>query len=217
MNISLEQVKEVRNRSSVGMAECKSALEEAAGDVDKALEVLQKRGLLRAASRAGRIAAQGKIGTYVHGDGSKVCMVEVNCETDFAAKSPTFKEFCENVAMQIVGMSPVYVQRTDVPEAQIAKQREIFEAQLRKEGKPEQAVAKIVEGKLNKWLTEVCLLEQESVTSPKKTVDQVRAELVAQLGENVTIRRFTRWEVGEGIEKPVKEDYASEVAKLAGS
>lgn len=191
MNVA--SVQEVRNRSFAPLNECRSALQEAGGDVEKALVVLQKRGVLRAQASAVREAREGIIHSYVHG-GKIAVLVEVNCETDFAARNPLFRKFVDDVAMHIAAASPSLVSRENDPDPQ--KMRTIFEHQVKESGKPEAAWAKIVDGKMNKHYSEICLLEQESVVVPKRTVEQLRAELSSQLGENVVIRRFTRWELG---------------------
>jgi elongation factor Ts len=212
--ISSSMVKEVRERSGAGMMDCKNALVEAAGDVEKALEIIQKKGLAKAVKKAGRVASEGLIQSYIHAGGRIGVLLEVNCETDFVSRNEDFKKFCDDVAMQIAGMNAQYVRREEIPESAKAKQMEIFEAQLKEEGKPQQAWPKIIEGKLSKWMQEICLVDQESFTVPGKTIEQLRSELVAKIGENITVRRFVRWELGEGIEKK-KEDYAAEVAKMA--
>lgn len=212
--ISSGMVKEVRERSGAGMMDCKNALVEAGGDVEKALEIIQKKGLAKAVKKAGRVANEGMVHSYIHAGGRIGVLLEVNCETDFASRNSDFKAFVEDLAMQIAGMNAQYVRKEEIPESVIAKQKEIFEAQLKEEGKPQQAWPKIMEGKVNKWATEICLIDQESFTTPGKTIEQLRSDLVAKIGENITIRRFVRWELGEGIEKK-KEDYAAEVAKLA--
>lgn len=213
--ISSSMVKEVRERSGAGMMDCKNALVEASGDVEKALDIIQKKGLAKAVKKAGRVASEGMVHSYIHAGGRIGVLLEVNCETDFASRNEEFRRFVEDIGMQIAGMNAQYVRKEEIPAAVIAKQKEIFEAQLKEEGKPQQAWPKIMEGKVNKWSQEICLNDQESFTSPGKTIEQLRTDLVAKIGENITIRRFTRWELGEGIEK-VKEDYAAEVAKLAG-
>ena len=209
--MSAEKIREVRERSGAPLSEGKTALEEAQGDIDQALVVLQKRGTTRSVSES-RIAAEGLVRSYIHPGDRLAVLVEVNCETDFVARSPDFRAFCDDVAMQIAGMSPRYVARTEIPEEHRVSQREIFVAQLREQKKPEAAIAKIVEGKINKWYSEVCLLDQESITVPGKTVEQVRAEVSAKFREKVSVRRFTRWEVGSGMEKR-DSNLAHEVAK----
>jgi elongation factor Ts len=208
-------VKEVRERSGAGMSDCRSALVESSGDVEKALEIIQKKGLAKAVKKAGRVASEGLVHAYIHAGGRLGVLVEINSETDFVARSADFKQFCDETAMQIAAMSAQFVKREDIDAATKAKQTEIFEGQLKEEGKPQAAWPKILEGKLNKWMQEICLLEQNSIIHEGKTVEQVRAELVGKIGENITIRRFVRWELGEGIEKAKKEDYAAEVARLA--
>lgn len=212
--ISASTVKEVRERSGAGMMDCKNALVEAGGDVEKALEIIQKKGLAKAVKKAGRVASEGLVHAYIHAGGRLGVLVEINCETDFVSRNDDFKQFVEETAMQIAAMNAQYVKKDEIPASATAKQKEIFEAQLKEEGKPEQAWPKIVEGKLSKWMQEICLLDQESIIHQGKTIEQVRQELVAKIGENINIRRFTRWELGEGIEKK-KEDYAAEVAKMA--
>jgi elongation factor Ts len=213
--ITASLVKEVRERSGAGMSDCRSALVEANGDVEKALEIIQKKGLAKAVKKAGRVASEGLVHAYIHAGGRLGVLVEINCETDFVSRNGDFKQFCEETAMQIAAMNAQYVRREEIPESAIAKQKEIFEAQLKEEGKPEQAWPKIMEGKVTKWATEICLLDQESIIHAGKTIEQVRAELVAKIGENINVRRFVRWELGEGIEKK-KEDFSAEVAKMAG-
>jgi elongation factor Ts len=212
--ISASTVKEVRERSGAGMMDCKNALQEAGGDVEKALEIIQKKGLAKAVKKAGRVASEGLLQSYIHAGGRLGVLLEVNCETDFVARNDDFKKFCEETAMQIAAMNAQYVKKDEIPESAIAKQKEIFSAQLKEEGKPEAAWPKIMDGKVAKWAAEICLVDQESIITPGKTIEQLRAELVAKIGENITIRRFVRWELGEGIEKK-KEDYAAEVARMA--
>lgn len=212
--ISASTVKEVRERSGAGMMDCKNALVEANGDVEKALEIIQKKGLAKAVKKAGRVASEGLVHSYIHAGGRLGVLVEINCETDFVSRNPDFKQFCEEVAMQIAAMSAQYVKKEEIPDSVKAKQQEIFEAQLKEEGKPQQAWPKILEGKISKWASEICLNDQLSIIHEGKTVEQLRTDLVAKIGENINIRRFVRWELGEGIEKK-KEDYAAEVAKMA--
>ena len=209
-------VKQVRERSGAGMMDCKNSLVEAGGDVEKALEIIQKKGLAKAVKKAGRIAAEGLVHAYIHAGGRLGVLAEINCETDFVARNPDFKGFCEEVCMQIAAMSAQFVKKEEIPAATIAKQKEIFEAQMAEDPKPKpkEAWPKIIEGKVAKWSGEICLNDQESIVHQGKTIEQLRQELVAKIGENVSIRRFVRWELGEGIEKK-KEDYAAEVAKLA--
>ena len=208
-------VKQVRERSGAGMMDCKNALVEASGDVEKALEIIQKKGLAKAVKKAGRIAAEGLVHSYIHAGGRLGVLAEINCETDFVARNPDFKAFCEETCMQIAAMGAQFVKKDEIPAATVSKQKEIFEAQMAEDPKPKpkDAWPKIIEGKIAKWSGEICLSDQESIIHQGKTIEQLRQELVAKIGENISIRRFVRWELGEGIEKK-KEDYATEVAKL---
>jgi len=213
--ITPQLTKELRDRTGVGMMDCKKALEESDGNMDKAVELLQKRGLAKAAKKAGRIAAEGCVQAYIHGGGRIGVLIEVNCETDFAARSADFRTFVEDVAMHIAAMNPAYLCGKEIPEAEVEHQREIFKAQQAESGKKPEIVVKIVEGQVAKWKQEICLLDQLFVKDDKKTIEQVRTELVAKIGENVSVRRFVRWELGEGIEKR-KYDIAADVQAMLG-
>ena len=210
--ISAEQVRELREMTGAGMMECKKVLEEANGDKDKAAELLRERGVVKAAKKAGRIAAEGLVESYIHGDGRIGVLVEVNIETDFAAKNPEFREFVKDVAMQIAAAKPEYVRREEVPADVVEKEKEIMKAQAINEGKPEAVAEKIVAGKIDKYYSEVCLLEQDFIKDPEKTVQQVLTDKIASIGENITIRRFVRFERGEGLAKR-EENFAEEVMK----
>ena len=210
--ISAEQVRELREMTGAGMMECKKVLEEANGDKEKAAELLRERGVVKAAKKAGRIAAEGLVESYIHGDGRIGVLVEVNIETDFAAKNPEFREFVKDVAMQIAAARPEYVRREEVPADVIEKEKEIMKAQAIAEGKPEAVAEKIVTGRIDKYYGEICLLEQDFVKDPEKTVQQVLTEKISNIGENITIRRFVRFERGEGIAKK-EENFAEEVMK----
>jgi len=217
--VTARDVKTLRDRTGAGMMDCKNALVEADNDQEKAVEIIKKKGLAKAAKKAGAIAAEGVIHAYIH-SGSRIgVLVEVNCQTDFVSRNEEFQAFVEEVGLQIASSSPVYVRRSEVPEADLVKQQAIFVGQLEEDEKktgrkkPEQAVAKILEGKLNKWFTEVCLDSQELVTrDDKKTVGLASEELTARLGEKIVVRRFARYELGEGIEV-VKKDLAADVAE----
>ncbi len=215
MNYS-EEIKEVRNRSHASLGLCSKAVEEAGGDVERALKILQEKGVISGAGRA-RVAAEGRAQAYVHQDAQLTVLVEINCETDFAARSEHFKAFCDLVAMQIAAMSPTWIARADVPAKELEAQTAIYNTQFASEGKPEKIREKIVAGKIEKWFGEVCLSEQKAVASetPNDTIETLRALLSSKLGETITIRRFVRWQVGEGIEKVKKADYAAEIAVLA--
>ena len=210
--ITAEQVRELRELTGAGMMECKKVLEETNGDKEKATELLRERGVVKAAKKAGRIAAEGLVESYIHGDGRIGVLVEVNIETDFAAKNPEFREFVKDVAMQIAATKPEYVKREEVPAEVIEKEKEIIKAQALNEGKPEAAIEKIVTGRIDKFFAESCLLEQDFIKDPDKTVQQVLTEKIANIGENITIRRFVRFERGEGIAKK-EENFAEEVMK----
>ena len=210
--ITAEQVRELRELTGAGMMECKRVLEETNGDKEKATELLRERGVVKAAKKAGRIAAEGLVESYIHGDGRIGVLVEVNIETDFAAKNPEFREFVKDVAMQIAATKPEYVKREEVPAEVIEKEKEIIKAQALNEGKPEAAIEKIVTGRIDKFFAESCLLEQDFIKDPDKTVQQVLTEKIANIGENITIRRFVRFERGEGIAKK-EENFAEEVMK----
>ena len=219
MSVTAQMVKQLRDRTGAGMMDCKNALSESGGDEDKAIEIIQKKGLAKVAKKAGAIAAEGLVHSYIHHGGRIGVLVEVNCQTDFVARNEEFKAFAEEIGLQIASSAPLYVRREDVAPADIEKQRSIFVGQLEEEqaksGKkrPADAVSKIVDGKLNKWLSEVCLVDQEFVTrDDKKTIGQVADELSAKIGEKISVRRFVRYELGEGIEKK-KTDLAAEVAE----
>jgi elongation factor Ts len=200
-DISAALVKELREKTGAGMMDCKKALTEAGGDIERATEILREKGLASAAKKAGRVAAEGIVEAYIHGGGRIGVLVEVNCETDFVAKTDAFKAFVRDIAMHIAASNPHYVRREEVPAEVVEKEREILKAQTLNEGKPANIVDKIVDGRIDKFFKDVCLLEQPFVKEPDKTVEQLLKEKIAQIGENISIRRFTRFVVGEGIEK----------------
>lgn len=213
MVITASMVNELRGMTGAGMMDCKKALVETDGNMDKAIEVLRERGIAKAAKKQGRIAAEGLIECYIHMGGSMAALVEGNCETDFVAKNPEFKEFLHNVAMQVVANRPLCVNIEELPAEKVAEERAIYRAQLLNEGKPEAMVDRIVDGKINKYYEEVVLLEQVYIKDPdgKKKVKDVLADLTAKIGEKLTIRRFTLMVMGEGLEKR-NDDFAAEVA-----
>ncbi len=211
MAITASMVKEIRQRTGAGMLDCKKALQETAGDIEKAIEFLREKGLSKAAKKAGRIAAEGIVESYIHG-GRIGVLIEVNSETDFVSKNDEFKQFVKDMAMQVAAQNPKYVAREDVPQEEIEKEREILKHQAINEGKPEHIAEKMVTGRIEKYYKEVCLLEQEFVKNPDVTVNELLTEKIARIGENIKIRRFTRYEVGEGLEKR-QENFADEVAK----
>ena len=214
--ISAAVVKELRERTGAGIVDCKQALSECDGDMDKATEYLRKKGLASAAKRAGRIASEGLIESYVHLGGRIGVLLEVNCETDFVAKNPEFKTLCHDLTMQIAAANPQWVNKEDVPADAVAKEKEIAEAKARQEGKPDKVIPKIAEGAVTKWMKDVVLLEQPFVKDPSKNVDTLVKELSSKIGEKIAIRRFVRYEVGEGLEKRT-HDIAAEVAKEIAS
>jgi elongation factor Ts len=198
--ITADQVKQLRDKTGAGMMECKAALAEANGNLEEATTLLRKRGLAQAAKRAGRATAQGLIGSYIHMGGKIGVLVEVNCETDFVARTEAFQSLVKEVAMHIAAADPKWVRREDVPQQSIEKEKGIYRAQMEGSGKPAQVLDKIVDGKLNSFYSQFVLLEQPSIRDPNVTVGQLVAETTAKTGENITIGRFTRFRVGESIE-----------------
>jgi len=209
-------VKELRDRTLAGFSDCKKALVECEGNMEMAAEYLRKKGLVTAQKKTGRIAAAGLIHSYIHMGGKIGVLVEVNCETDFVAKTEQFVAFVHDIGLEIAAMNPRWLVAEGVPPEALDKEREIRSAQATETGKPENVIPKIVEGQLKKWYTEVCLMEQPFVKEPKKDIKTLLTELVAALGENCKIRRFVRWEVGEGIES-AKKDFAEEIKELTGA
>lgn len=210
MAITAASVKELRERTGAGMMDCKKALVETDGDLEKAIEYLREKGLAKAAKKAGRVAAEGLVESYIHLGGRIGVLVEVNCETDFVAKTDDFKALVKDIAMHIAAAKPEFVSREEVPQSAIEHEKTIYRQQMLNEGKPEKIVDKIVEGKIDKYFEEVCLLEQPFVKDTDKTISQLLTEKVAKIGENIVIRRFVRYERGEGIEKK-ETDFAEEV------
>ncbi len=208
-------IKDLRERTGAGMADCKKALTEVGGDMDKAIDYLRTKGLAKAAKKAGREATEGAVVSYIHGGGRIGVLVEVNCETDFVARNEDFQAFTRDVALQIAAMNPQFVRREEVAQDVIDREREVLVAKAKESGKPDPVVQKMVDGQITKWLKEICLLDQTWVKDPDKTIDQVQQELIAKIGENIKVRRFVRFELGEGLEKK-KDDFAAEVAKQAG-
>jgi elongation factor Ts len=214
--VSAAMVKELRERTQAGLLDCKNALNETDGDMDKAVEYLRKKGLSKAAKKAGRIATEGAVVSYIHG-GRVGVLLEVNCETDFVGKTEDFQTFCREVALQIAAMNPQAVAREDMDLAKVEAERKLLREKAILEGKPEKIVDKIVDGQINKYFSENVLLEQAYVKDDKKTIEDIQRELIAKIGENVKIRRFVRYELGEGLEKK-QENFAAEVAaQVAGS
>lgn len=195
--ITAAMVKELRDKTGSGMMDCKEALKECSGDINEALDYLRKKGLATAAKRAGRALSEGQVGAYIHTGGKIGVMIEVNCETDFVAKNEGFQEFVRNIAMHIAATNPVSVRQEDVPGDIVNKEKEIYRAQALEMGKPENIVDKIAEGKLGKFYKENCLLNQQYVRDPDLTVQDLLNEMIAKIGENITIKRFARFMVGE--------------------
>lgn len=195
--ISAAMVKQLRGKTGAGIMDCKEALSECNGDIDQAVDFLRKKGLATAQKRAGRAMREGIIQPYIHMGGKLGVLVEVNCETDFVAKTDDFQEFVKNIAMHIAATSPVGIVPEDVPEETINKEMEIYRAQAQEMGKPEKMLDKIAEGKLNKFFKDNCLMNQAYVRDPSKTVDDILKEVIARTGENITINRFVRFQIGE--------------------
>jgi elongation factor Ts len=197
MEISVEMIKSLREKTGCGMMDCKAALKEAKGDTEKANDILRKKGLAAVARRAGRIAAQGLIDSYIHIGGKIGVLVEINCESDFVARNIEFQAFIKDIAMQITASNPQYISRDDVPDGIIQHEADILETQAKQSGKPEKAIEKMVEGRLDKFYSEICLLDQPFIKDPKITIKDLLAGLVAKIGENIVIRRFVRYQLGE--------------------
>lgn len=214
MSISATAVRELREKTGAGMMDCKKALEENSGDFDKAVDWLRAKGLSKAAKKAGRVAAEGIVTAYIHAGGRIGVLLEVNSETDFVARNEEFVNFTRDVAMHIAAMGPQFVQQTDIDQATRDREASVLRAKALEEGKKPEFLEKILDGQIKKWAAEICLLDQKFVKNPDKTVGEMLNELIAKIGENLVIRRFVRYELGEGIEKK-KEDFAAEVAAYA--
>lgn len=213
MEVTTALVKELRERTQAGMMDCKKALLATDGNIEKAVEYLREKGLSAAVKKAGRVASEGMVDSYIHMGGKIGVLVEVNCETDFVAKTDTFKALVHDVALQIAASNPLFISKDEVPTTNLEKEREILRAQALNEGKPEKIVERMVDGRIEKYYKEVCLLEQPFVKNPDITVQDLVNEATLASGEKIAIRRFTRYELGEGIEKKVS-DLASEINEL---
>jgi len=199
MEITASQVKALRDKTGIGMMDCKAALVEAKGDIDKSIDILRKKGIAKAEKKASRDASEGLIWSYIH-PGNKIgVLVEVNCETDFVAKTPDFQSFVKDIAMHIAATNPAAIRREEINSQLVEKEREIFMEQAKSQNKPENILARIVEGKLDKYYQENCLLEQAFVKDPQKTIKEYLTETIARIGENVNISRFVRFQLGENI------------------
>jgi elongation factor Ts len=199
MEISIELVKDLRQRTGAGVIDCKTALQEAKGNVEAAIDYLRRKGLATAAKKAGRIATDGLVSSYIHAGGKMGVLVEINCETDFVAKTEDFQTFVKNIAMHIAAANPQYIRREEIPTDVVEKEKEIYRTQALESGKPAKVIDKIVEGKMERFYSEVCLLEQTYVKDSDLTVREVLDAMIAKVGENIAIRRFTRYQLGEGL------------------
>lgn len=218
-DVSAGAIKALREKTGAGMMECKKALIEAEGQEERAIEILRERGLASAKKKEGRVAAEGVVGSYIHMGGKVGVLVEVNCETDFVARGEEFQQLVKDIAMHVAAAEPRYVSREEISSATVEKERDIARAQAKNDpknaNKPDQVIDKIVEGRLNKFYEEVVLLDQPFIKDPAKTVGELVTEKIAKTGEKVTIRRFARYKMGEGLSKR-DDDFGDEVAKLAG-
>lgn len=215
MQITAALVKELREKSGAGMMDCKKALQETNGDLEKAIDFLREKGLASAAKKSGRLASEGLVDSYIHG-GRIGVIIEVNSETDFVAKNDEFKAFVKDMAMQVAAANPKYVSREEVPSDEIEHEKKVLKEQALNEGKPEKIVEKMVDGRIEKYYEEIVLLDQKFIKDPDIKVGDLLNNLIAKIGENIKIRRFVRFEVGEGLEKK-EEDFAEEVAKQMGN
>jgi len=216
MGITAAAVKELREKTSAGMLDCKKALTENDGDFDKAIEWLRTKGLSKAAKKAGRVAAEGLVFSYIHAGGRIGVLLEVNSETDFVSRNDEFKDFVADVAMHVAAMAPQFVSIDEISDEDREKEKKVLVAKAIEEGKKPEFLEKIIDGQIKKWASEICLLDQKYVKDPSKTIQDYLNEKIAKIGENLVIRRFVRWEVGEGIEKK-SEDFAAEVAAVTGA
>ena len=213
MAFTARDVQSLRERTNAGMMDCKKALTETSGDMEAAVKWLREHGMAQSAKRAGRIACQGAVTSYIHLGGKIGVLAEINCETDFAGKTEPFQAFCKDICLQICSSSPRWVRREDIPQSEINAERAIYAVRAKESGKPEKVIEKIVDGMLKKWFSDVCLVEQEFVKDEghKRTIEELTKELSGRLGEKVDIRRFVRFQLGEGIEK-AESDLAQDVA-----
>jgi elongation factor Ts len=199
MEISIELVKDLRQRTGAGVIDCKTALQEAKGNMEAAIDYLRRKGLATAAKKAGRIATDGLVSSYIHAGGKMGVLVEINCETDFVAKTEDFQTFVKNIAMHVAAVNPQYIRREEIPEEVLERERAIYRTQAQEAGKPQKVIDKIVEGKMERFYSEVCLLEQTYVRDSDLTIKELLDAMIAKVGENITIRRFARFQLGEGL------------------
>lgn len=215
MSITAAQVSELRKATGAGLMDCKKALTETGGDHEQAVDYLRKKGLAAASKKSGRVATEGLVGSYIHAGGKIGVLVEVNCETDFVAKNENFQAFVKDIAMHIAAASPLYVRREEVDPDVLEREKAIYRAKAKESGKPDNIVEKIIEGQVNKFYADICLLEQPFVKDSDKTVQTYLNETIAAIGENISIRRFAKFTLGEGLAKK-ESDFAAEVAAAAG-
>ena len=219
MSFTAKDVMELRQRTGAGMMDCKKALTETDGDFDKAIDYLREKGIAKAAKKAGRIAAEGIVDSYIHMNGTIGVLVEVNCETDFVARGDQFKELVHDIAMHIAAAKPEYLNSEEVPESVLEHEKAVLRAQAIEEGKPAAIVDRMVEGRIKNFYEDNCLLNQKFVKDPSKTIEQLVIEATAQIGEKISIRRFVRFEMGEGLTKKsenLADEVAAQVAKMQG-
>ena len=216
MSVTAAQVNELRKATGAGLMDCKRALTETGGDHEKAIDYLRTKGLAAASKKSGRVATEGAVGSYIHAGGKIGVLVEVNCETDFVAKNETFQNFVKDIGMHIAAASPLYVRREEVPAELIEREKEIYRAKAKESGKPDAIIEKILDGQINKFFADICLLEQPYVKDPDKTVQILLNETIATIGENMSIRRFSKFVLGEGLAKK-ENDFAAEVAAAVGA
>lgn len=213
--VSASLVKDLREKTGAGMMDCKKALEETGGDFEKAVEYLRTKGLASAAKKASRAASEGIVDAYIHAQGKIGVLVEVNCETDFVAKTDNFRQLAHDLALQVAASKPLYVRREEVSAEEARQEETVLAAQARESGKPEAVIAQMVKGRMDKFFEDICLLEQPFIKDPKLKVKDVVAEAIAKIGENIVVRRFSRFELGEGLEKR-SGDFAEEVRQQTG-
>ena len=216
MAITAAQVNELRKATGAGLMDCKKALTETEGDHEKAIDYLRTKGLAAASKKSGRVATEGAVGSYIHAGGKIGVLVEVNCETDFVAKNETFQSFVRDIGMHIAAASPLYVRREEVPAELIEREKEIYRAKAKESGKPDAIIEKILDGQINKFFGDICLLEQAYVKDPDKTVQTYLNETISTIGENMSVRRFAKFVLGEGLAKK-ESDFAAEVAAAVGA
>ena len=216
MSVTAAMVNELRKATGAGLMDCKRALTETSGDHEKAIDYLRTKGLAAASKKSGRVATEGAVGSYIHAGGKIGVLVEVNCETDFVAKNETFQAFVRDIGMHIAAASPLYVRREEVPAEMIEREKDIYRAKAKESGKPDAIIEKILDGQINKYFSDICLLEQPYVKDPDKTVQTYLNETISTIGENMSVRRFAKFVLGEGLAKK-ESDFAAEVAAAVGA